>query len=81
MTTLTDETQTTSLAETISASQVPSIRTELPGPAAREVLARDGAITSPSLPRAYPLAPGAPWAPWSRTSTATCSSTSTPASR
>ncbi len=58
MTTLTDQTQTTSLAETISASQVPSIRTELPGPAAREILARDGAITSPSLPRAYPLAPG-----------------------
>lgn len=36
---------------------VPDVRTELPGPKAREVLAADTAITSPSLPRAYPLAP------------------------
>lgn len=36
---------------------VPDIRTELPGPRTQEVLARDGAVTSPSLPRAYPLAP------------------------
>jgi 4-aminobutyrate aminotransferase len=35
----------------------PDVRTELPGPLAREVLGRDTAITSPSLPRAYPLAP------------------------
>jgi 4-aminobutyrate aminotransferase len=33
------------------------LRTELPGPKAREVLERDGKITSPSLPRAYPLVP------------------------
>ncbi|GLW90618.1 aminotransferase class III-fold pyridoxal phosphate-dependent enzyme [Actinokineospora globicatena] len=35
----------------------PLLRTELPGPNAREVLTRDIAITSPSLPRAYPLVP------------------------
>ena len=36
---------------------VPDVRTELPGPRAREVLAADAAVTSPSLPRAYPLVP------------------------
>jgi 4-aminobutyrate aminotransferase len=36
---------------------VPDIKTALPGPRAQEVLRRDGAITSPSLPRAYPLVP------------------------
>lgn len=40
---------------------VPDVRTELPGPAAQEVLAADGAVTSPSLPRAYPLAPRRGW--------------------
>ncbi|ACU36992.1 aminotransferase class III-fold pyridoxal phosphate-dependent enzyme [Actinosynnema pretiosum subsp. pretiosum] len=35
----------------------PLLRTELPGPRAREVLARDEAVTSRSLPRAYPLVP------------------------
>ena len=35
----------------------PLIRTALPGPRASEVLARDAAVTSPSLPRAYPLVP------------------------
>jgi 4-aminobutyrate aminotransferase len=40
---------------------VPDIRTELPGPRARAVLARDGAVTSGSLPRAYPLAPRRGW--------------------
>lgn len=35
----------------------PDLRTELPGPLAREALAADLAITSPSLPRAYPLVP------------------------
>src|SRR5262249_48682245 len=33
----------------------PSLRTELPGPMAREILARDEAVTSPSLTRVYPL--------------------------
>ncbi|GAA2591570.1 acetyl ornithine aminotransferase family protein [Dactylosporangium fulvum] len=35
----------------------PLIKTALPGPLASEVLARDHAVTSPSLPRAYPLVP------------------------
>jgi 4-aminobutyrate aminotransferase len=33
----------------------PHIRTELPGPRARELIARDEAVASPSLTRAYPL--------------------------
>lgn len=36
---------------------VPDLGTALPGPKAREVLASDVAITSPSLPRAYPMVP------------------------
>lgn len=36
---------------------VPDLITELPGPRGREVLARDASVTSPSLPRAYPLVP------------------------
>ncbi|MEU4804049.1 aminotransferase class III-fold pyridoxal phosphate-dependent enzyme [Actinosynnema sp. NPDC023587] len=40
-----------------AARPVPHLRTELPGPLAREVLARDLAVTSRSLPRAYPLVP------------------------
>lgn len=36
---------------------VPDIRTELPGPRARQVLDRDRAVTSGSLARAYPLVP------------------------
>ncbi|WP_130014688.1 aminotransferase class III-fold pyridoxal phosphate-dependent enzyme [Serinicoccus sediminis] len=39
------------------ARPVPDLRTELPGPLTREVVAGDQAITSPSLPRAYPFAP------------------------
>ncbi|HEY7452147.1 MAG TPA: aminotransferase class III-fold pyridoxal phosphate-dependent enzyme [Candidatus Limnocylindria bacterium] len=37
------------------APAVPNLLTELPGPRAREILARDAAVTSPSLTRAYPL--------------------------
>ena len=33
----------------------PHIQTELPGPKARELIARDDAVASPSLTRAYPL--------------------------
>ena len=33
----------------------PQLRTELPGPRAREIIARDEAVTSPSLTRVYPL--------------------------
>ena len=36
---------------------VPDIRTALPGPKAQAVLERDAAVTSPSLPRVYPLVP------------------------
>ena len=38
---------------------VPDIRVAVPGPEAQKVLDRDAAVTSPSLPRAYPLVPGA----------------------
>jgi 4-aminobutyrate aminotransferase len=42
----------------LSAEQVvPEIRTALPGPRAQAVLDRDAAVTSPSLPRAYPFVP------------------------
>src|ERR1700744_5647197 len=33
----------------------PTIRTELPGPNARECIARDERVTSPSYTRVYPL--------------------------
>ncbi len=36
---------------------VPDLLTEVPGPRARMVLQRDARVTSPSLPRAYPLVP------------------------
>ena len=36
---------------------VPDIRTTLPGLKAHAVLQRDAAVTSPSLPRVYPLVP------------------------
>jgi len=35
--------------------QTPHIRTELPGPRARELLARDALVVSPSYPRDYPF--------------------------
>ncbi len=38
-------------------AQVPHLVTELPGPKARAHIAFDEAITSPSLPRAYPIVP------------------------
>ncbi|MEV5692556.1 acetyl ornithine aminotransferase family protein [Micromonospora globbae] len=36
---------------------VPDIRTELPGPLASKIYERDNAVTSQSLPRAYPFVP------------------------
>jgi 4-aminobutyrate aminotransferase len=36
---------------------VPLLRTELPGPRARALIARDRAVTSPSLARVHPLVP------------------------
>ncbi len=38
-----------------AAPPAPHLVTELPGPRARELMARDDAVTSPSLTRAYPL--------------------------
>ncbi len=38
-----------------AAGAAPRITTELPGPRAREIIARDEAVASPSLTRAYPL--------------------------
>jgi 4-aminobutyrate aminotransferase len=35
----------------------PRLVTEVPGPKSRAIVARDHEVTSPSLPRAYPLAP------------------------
>jgi 4-aminobutyrate aminotransferase len=35
----------------------PRLVTEVPGPRVLELIARDGQVTSPSLPRAYPFAP------------------------
>ena len=34
---------------------LPHIRTELPGPKARALMARDRAVSSPSYPRDYPF--------------------------
>jgi len=38
-------------------AQAPRLITEVPGPEARARIERDGKVTSPSLPRAYPLVP------------------------
>ena len=39
------------------ARSVPDVRTPLPGPAGRAIIDRDLAVTSGSLPRAYPFVP------------------------
>ena len=41
----------------LAASPSPHLVTDLPGPSAREWLARDAAVTSPSMGRVYPLVP------------------------
>ena len=41
----------------LSALSEPRLRTEVPGPRGREVMELDARVTSPSLPRAYPLVP------------------------
>jgi 4-aminobutyrate aminotransferase len=51
--TITD--QTTEPAELTAEADAPVLVTELPGPRARAVIARDEAVTSPSLTRVYPL--------------------------
>jgi len=47
----------TELAERPATRTAPDIRTPLPGPRTRQHVAFDHEFTSPSLPRAYPLAP------------------------
>jgi 4-aminobutyrate aminotransferase len=42
-------------AQATAAPAAPQIITELPGPRARAIIARDDAVVSPSLTRAYPL--------------------------
>jgi 4-aminobutyrate aminotransferase len=43
--------------EDLAAESAPWLVTDLPGPRAREAIERDARVTSPSLPRAYPLVP------------------------
>jgi len=45
----------TTLEEPAAAAAAPRILTELPGPRGRALIARDQAVASPSLTRAYPL--------------------------
>ncbi|WP_116998934.1 aminotransferase class III-fold pyridoxal phosphate-dependent enzyme [Desertimonas flava] len=56
--TITDRVPTPAIdpaAELTADSPAPALRTELPGPIAAEIIARDDAVTSPSLTRLYPL--------------------------
>jgi 4-aminobutyrate aminotransferase len=43
--------------EGLANAEAPHLVTPIPGPKAMEVVERDGRVTSPSLPRAYPFAP------------------------
>jgi 4-aminobutyrate aminotransferase len=43
--------------EELAQADAPQLVTELPGPKARAVIERDSLVTSPSLPRVYPLVP------------------------
>jgi 4-aminobutyrate aminotransferase len=43
--------------DALAAHRGPKLITELPGPEARARIERDGRVTSPSLPRAYPFVP------------------------
>src|SRR6187431_3671558 len=47
--------ETTPSAAPAPDTAAPRIQTELPGPKARALIARDEAVASPSLTRAYPL--------------------------
>jgi 4-aminobutyrate aminotransferase len=46
-------------ADNLANARVPLLRTEVPGPRARAYIARDRAVTSPSLARVHPLVPAA----------------------
>jgi 4-aminobutyrate aminotransferase len=41
----------------LASARAPALRTEIPGPRAREIIERDRQLTSPSLPRAYEFVP------------------------
>src|SRR5262249_19273571 len=41
--------------QTVTEARLPEIKTELPGPRAREILLRDAELISPSYTRSYPL--------------------------
>ena len=45
------------LVQTLADATTPELVTELPGPEARRVIEQDLAVTSPSMPRVYPLVP------------------------
>jgi 4-aminobutyrate aminotransferase len=46
------------LVQSLADAVAPALVTELPGPLARQAIARDLAVSSPSMPRVYPLVPG-----------------------
>jgi 4-aminobutyrate aminotransferase len=46
-----------SVAEDLASAAAPRLITDVPGPLALQVIERDALVTSPSLPRAYPLVP------------------------
>jgi len=45
------------MVQTLADATAPELVTELPGPEARRVIEQDLAVTSPSMPRVYPLVP------------------------
>jgi 4-aminobutyrate aminotransferase len=53
--TITDHAARATTAVLTADTVAPDLRTELPGPRARAIIARDEAVTSPSLTRVYPL--------------------------
>jgi len=54
----------TSSSAAAARQTAPHIVTELPGPKARALIARDEAVVSPSLTRAYPLVAESASAAW-----------------
>jgi 4-aminobutyrate aminotransferase len=47
----------TPMTDTLAEATAPAVMTELPGPLARAAIERDLAVSSPSMPRVYPLVP------------------------
>jgi 4-aminobutyrate aminotransferase len=48
----------TPVVEALAEATAPMLMTDLPGPRARAAIERDLAVSSPSMPRVYPLVPG-----------------------